>query len=74
MKNEWRVVHEMDDENGNPTCWAMQINNRFGKFVWITLNHKNYYDVEVDWVTKKKIEKMQEESYTMRSHSLPEVV
>ena len=48
MKNEWNVVHEMDDEKGNPTCWAMQINNGFGKFVWITLNHKNYYDVEVD--------------------------
>ena len=48
MKKEWKVVHEMDDENGRPTCWAMQINNRFGRYVWITLNHKNYYDVEVD--------------------------
>ena len=25
MANKWEIIHESDDENGNPTTWAMNI-------------------------------------------------
>lgn len=31
--SKWEVVHECDDENGNPTQWASEINHpRYGKY------------------------------------------
>ena len=36
MKNQWRIVHDCD-ENGNPCVWTKEINSiECGKFVWIT--------------------------------------
>ena len=36
MKYQWRIVHDCDDENGNPCVWAKEINSKeYGKFVWI---------------------------------------
>lgn len=33
---KWTVVHDCDDDNGNPTCWAANINSqRYGKYAWI---------------------------------------
>lgn len=35
--SKWEVVHECDDENGNPTQWASEINHpRYGKYCWIS--------------------------------------
>ena len=35
-KLNWKVIHECDDEDGNPACWAAEINHpKYGKYVWI---------------------------------------
>lgn len=48
MKNTWEIVHDSDDENGNATCWVLEINNsKYGKYVWIS-ETDNGFDVEVD--------------------------
>lgn len=48
MKNNWEIVHDCDDENENPTCWAKEINHKkYGKFVWITKGLDGF-DVEVN--------------------------
>lgn len=37
MKNEWKIVHEGDDENGNPSIWSLEINHeKYGRWCWIT--------------------------------------
>lgn len=47
MRNKWSIVHESDDDNGNPTCWVSKINHeKYGKYVWISL--QDGYDVEID--------------------------
>ena len=47
--SKWEVVHECDDENGNPTQWASEINHpRYGKYCWIS-NAGKYFSVEVDY-------------------------
>ena len=49
MKKAWNIVHDCDGENGEPTCWAKEINHKkYGRFVWITKNENETYDVEVD--------------------------
>ena len=36
MKLKCEVIHECDDENGNPTEWAAEVNHpKYGKFCWI---------------------------------------
>lgn len=47
---KWNILHDMDDEEtGKPTCWSLEINSeKYGKYVWITLNRQGNYDVEVD--------------------------
>lgn len=48
MKKQWNIVHECDDDNGEPTCWVFEINHkRYGKYVWISLSEGNMYHVEV---------------------------
>ena len=48
MKN-WEIIEEMNDDANQPTCWAKEINNQeYGKFVWITINPRGKYDVEVE--------------------------
>lgn len=50
MKVNWDIIHECDDEDGNPTCWATEINHpKYGKYVWISKNSDNHYDVEVNY-------------------------
>lgn len=48
-KNQWEIIHDMDDEEtGEPTGWSLEINHeKHGKYVWITLNEKEKYNVEV---------------------------
>ena len=33
MKKKWEVVHDCDEENGNPTCWALEVSKSV--FYWI---------------------------------------
>ena len=34
MKNKWEIIYECDDEEDNPTCWALEINHeKHGKYV-----------------------------------------
>ena len=49
MKNKWEVIHECDDEDGNPTCWSMNIDHeKYGRFVWITFGSNDKYNIEVN--------------------------
>ena len=52
MKLKWEVIHECDDENGNPTEWAAEINHpKYGQFCWIddmSDNEKTRFSVFVD--------------------------
>lgn len=46
-KNEWKIIHDMDGEDGSPTSWSKTINHKkYGKYVWITEVEKGF-DVEV---------------------------
>lgn len=51
-KYTWNVIHECDDENGNPTQWAAEINDsRYGKYCWIndiSSGANKTFNVEVD--------------------------
>ena len=45
---EWRIIHESDDDNGNPTSWAAEIDHPIhGKYCWIT-DEGDHFRVEVD--------------------------
>lgn len=46
----WKEIPEsIDDETGKPTSWAAEINSdTYGRFLWISLNENNSYDVEYD--------------------------
>lgn len=39
MKIVYEIVNEMNDDQGNPTCWATKINNQFW---WITEQYNGY--------------------------------
>ena len=46
---KWKIIHECDDEYGNPTQWCKEINHpKYGKYVWIN-DMGNYFNVEVDY-------------------------
>lgn len=48
-KLNWNIVHECDDEDGNPTQWSSEINHpKYGKYCWIN-NMGDYFGVEVDY-------------------------
>ena len=42
-KNEWKIVHEMDLEDGTPTEWSLKVTD--GKFYWIDLLADGTFDV-----------------------------
>lgn len=46
----WKEIPEsIDEETGKPTSWASEINfDTYGKFLWISQNENNSYDVEYD--------------------------
>ena len=49
MKNKWEVINECDDEEGNHTCWSMKIDHeKYGRFVWCTLNSTGKYNIEAN--------------------------
>ena len=47
---EWKEIPEsIDEETGKPTSWAAEINSdTYGRFIWISHNENNSYDVEYD--------------------------
>lgn len=48
MKMQWDIIHECDDDDGNPTQWALKINHpEYGKYCWVS-NMGGYYSVEVN--------------------------
>ena len=48
-KLTWNIVHECDDEEGNPVQWATEINHpKYGKYCWIN-DMGDYFGVEVDY-------------------------
>lgn len=55
-KLNWKVIHECDEEDGTPTCWAAEINHQLhGNWCWIT-NKGSYFAVEVKNYNGKFIE------------------
>ena len=48
-KLKWKIVHECDDEDGNPTQWSTEINHhKYGKYCWIN-DMGDYFNIEVDY-------------------------
>ena len=43
MRVKWEIVHDCDDENGNPTCWAKKFD---GHTWWIILCNDGLYACE----------------------------
>lgn len=40
---KWEVIHECSTDDGNPTCWAKEINSaEYGDYIWITEYPKGY--------------------------------
>lgn len=68
MKLKWEVIHECDDENGNPTEWAAEINHpKYGQFCWIddmSDNEETQFSVFVDNGTIEMKELMRCKSLT----------
>ena len=58
----WKEIPEsIDEETGKPTSWATEINSdTYGRFLWISQNDSNSYDVEYD--TGEKIIPVSSES------------
>ena len=45
---EWEIIHECDDEEGNPTQWVLEILHPvYGRFCWIN-DMGDYFGIEVD--------------------------
>ncbi len=47
---EWKALPEsIDEETGKPSIWSTEINSeRYGRYLWISKNENNTYDVEYD--------------------------
>ena len=65
----WKEIPEsIDEETGKPTSWASEINSdTYGRFLWISQNENNSYDVEYD--TGEKIIPVSSESVGFHSLS-----
>ena len=65
----WKAIPEsIDEETGKPTSWASEINSEtYGRFLWISQNDSNSYDVEYD--TGEKIIPVSSESVGFSSLS-----
>lgn len=65
----WKEIPEsIDEETGKPTSWAAEINSdTYGRFLWISQNDSNSYDVEYD--TGEKIIPVSSESVGFSSLS-----
>lgn len=46
---EWKIVHDMDNDDGTPTCWVKEINHeKYGKHVWISEDGGFNVEIEKD--------------------------
>lgn len=63
----WKEVFEsIDEETGEPSIWSAEVNSeRYGRYLWITMNEDNKYDVEYD--TGGRIIPVSSESVGFRS-------
>lgn len=53
---EWEVVHECDEEDGNPTQWVAEIHSkRYGKYAWIDLLPNGDYLISASRQDKIKV-------------------
>lgn len=43
MKNKWEVLHDCDDENGNPTVYFLKVGEN--KYYWLDLYDYGMVDV-----------------------------
>ncbi len=45
---DWKIIHECDTDDNEPTCFCAEINSKkYGKYVWITQNENDEWNVEV---------------------------
>lgn len=44
-ENIWHIIHDCDDEEGNPTCWASTVN---GETIWINETEAGYFEISKD--------------------------
>lgn len=43
---KWKPIYECDDDDGNPTVWATEVNHhKYGKFIWITKVDDNEFEI-----------------------------
>lgn len=53
----WNPIFECDDEDGNPTVWASEVNSdSYGKFIWIEKYDEKEYHITAcnpEWYTLK---------------------
>ena len=63
----WKEVPEsIGEETGEPSIWSAEVNSeRYGRYLWITMNEDNKYDVEYD--TGDRIIPVSSESVGFRS-------
>ena len=43
MKNKWEILHDCDDDNGNPTVYVIKAGEN--KYYWLELTYNNMVDV-----------------------------
>lgn len=43
MKNKWEVLHDCDDDNGNPTTYSLKVGEN--KYYWLVLADYGMFDV-----------------------------
>ncbi|WP_443713183.1 hypothetical protein [Ruminococcus sp.] len=43
MKNKWEVLHDCDDDNGNPTTYFLKVGENM--FYWLVLVDNGMFDV-----------------------------
>ena len=63
-KLKWKIIHESDDEDGNPTQWSTEINHpKYGKYCWIN-DMDGYFTVEVYYFYRGFVELARCKSFT----------
>lgn len=47
MKDKWKIVHECDDEDGNPTVWSLlvEVTPTYRVYYWIDKLPDGTFDV-----------------------------
>ena len=49
IMKKWNIIHECDDDNGNPTCWSIEISNKdYGQFAWINEMSDGVFNIEAE--------------------------